>query len=115
MEPNISTQKYCMYPIIITEQGYKKENNKECINHVYVFNSDKLKEKPTFSHRIKQLELLKDKKITFEGRLTTHEVLCKHADIVISHQMLNNLNYLYIDVAYLGYPIIHNGKLCKNI
>lgn len=115
MEPNFSVYKYCMYPILITEQEYKKDKNKECINHVYVFNSDQLKNKNIFSSKIKKLKLFEDKKITFERRLKTPAVLCKHADIVISHQLLNNLNYLYLDVAYLGYPIIHNAKLCKNI
>lgn len=115
MEPNINTCKYCMYPILITEQAYNKNNNKEYINHLYTFNSDKIKEKTSFVNNIKRLKLYEDKKITFEGRLKTPEVLCKHADIVVSHQICNNLNYLYLDIAYLGYPIIHNANLCKNI
>ena len=25
------------------------------------------------------------------------------------------LNYLYLEVAYLGFPIIHNSPMCKDI
>jgi hypothetical protein len=27
----------------------------------------------------------------------------------------NNLNYLYFDVAWMGYPIVHNANLCQDI
>jgi FkbM family methyltransferase len=115
MEPNINVQKYCMNSILISEKTYQKDDMKKHINNVYTFNSLGLKDKQKFSSAIKQLDLYKDNKITFEGRLPTPIVLYNHADIVLSHQMLNNLNYLYLDVAYLGYPIIHNANLCKNI
>jgi hypothetical protein len=37
------------------------------------------------------------------------------ADIVVSHTLENPLNYLYLELAWLGYPIIHNGYLCKDV
>ena len=42
-------------------------------------------------------------------------MLHKHADAILSWQWENALNYFYIDVAYLGFPIIHNAHLCKDL
>ena len=38
-----------------------------------------------------------------------------YADVVVSHQWENNLNYLYFDLAWMGWPIVHNGSLCKDV
>jgi hypothetical protein len=38
-----------------------------------------------------------------------------HADIAVSHQWENPLNYLYLDLAWMGWPIVHNAYLCKDI
>ena len=54
-------------------------------------------------------------KLSAEGRKPTIEVLNKHADFVVSWQLENNLNYLYVDIAWLGWPIIHNANLCQDI
>ena len=39
----------------------------------------------------------------------------KYADIAVSHQWENPLNYLYFDLAWMGWPIIHNAHLCKDV
>jgi hypothetical protein len=28
---------------------------------------------------------------------------------------MNPLNYLYLDVAYMGYPVLHNAYMCKDL
>ena len=33
----------------------------------------------------------------------------------LSHTLENPLNYLYLELAWMGYPIIHNGYLCKDV
>ena len=35
--------------------------------------------------------------------------------MLICHQLLNPLNYLYLDAAYLGYPVLHNAPMCKDL
>jgi hypothetical protein len=42
-------------------------------------------------------------------------MLSQHADILICHQLLNPLNYIYLDAAFMGYPVIHNAPMCKDI
>jgi hypothetical protein len=28
---------------------------------------------------------------------------------------MNPLNYLYLDAAYMGYPVLHNAPMCKDL
>ena len=42
-------------------------------------------------------------------------MLTQHLDILICHQLLNPLNYLYLDAVYLGYPVLHNAPMCKDL
>jgi hypothetical protein len=42
-------------------------------------------------------------------------MLTQHLDVLICHQLLNPLNYLYLDAAYLGYPVLHNAPMCKDL
>ena len=41
--------------------------------------------------------------------------MSKYSDIAVSHQMENPLNYLYLDLAWMGWPIVHNAHLCKDV
>jgi len=42
-------------------------------------------------------------------------MLTQHLDVLICHQVLNPLNYLYLDAVYLGYPILHNAPMVKDL
>jgi hypothetical protein len=64
---------------------------------------------------VKSLDLFIDKKISIETRYNTLDFMKNHADIAVSHQLENPLNYLYLDLAWMGWPIIHNAHLCKDI
>ena len=41
--------------------------------------------------------------------------MSKHTDIAVSHQMENPLNYLYLDLAWMGWPVVHNASLCSDV
>ena len=41
--------------------------------------------------------------------------MSNYGNIVVSHQWENNLNYIYFDLCWMGWPIIHNASLCKDI
>ena len=64
---------------------------------------------------IKTFDLFKDGKITAEARYQTAYVLTQHLDVLVCHQILNPLNYLYLDAAYLGYPVLHNAYMCEDL
>jgi hypothetical protein len=68
-----------------------------------------------FLSTIETFDLFKDKKIFAEKRYQTAYMLSQHADILICHQLLNPLNYIYLDAAFMGYPVIHNAPMCKDI
>jgi hypothetical protein len=113
LEPNQNVLKYAMYPILIADEAYEK--NPELIEKLYVTNTSKIRTNKVFIEYMNHLKIVQDKKATFEDRFSTVDFLANYADIVISHQWDNVLNYFYLDVAYLGHAILHNAPMCKNI
>jgi hypothetical protein len=121
-EPNISLMKWCLPCLLITEQTYRKYKN---IQHVYVTNIDKNKKieemsinkfnVTEFTNLCRKLDIFKDNIMSVEGRFVTLDFMKSYADIVVSHQWENPLNYLYFDLAWMGWPILHNAYLCKDI
>lgn len=113
MEPNISVFKNILFPIFAIDRAYDKI--KSIVKKYYMIGSFHLKDKGILFQIVSRSKMFKDKCITFEHRYPTMKVLNEHANIVFSWQMHNPLNYLYLDVAWMGYPIVHNGYLCKDI
>lgn len=115
-EPNISIMKWALPSILICEEAYRRNKN---INHLYITN---IKSSSTndfnleqFNKFMKPLDIVKDNKCSIESRYNTLSFMKNYADIVVSHQWGNPLNYLYFDLAWMGWPIIHNAYLCKDI
>ena len=38
----------------------------------------------------------------------------EHGGLVISHQIYNELNYVYFEALYLSLPLIHNSNILSN-
>jgi hypothetical protein len=115
-EPNISIMKWALPSILICESAYRNNKN---IKHLYVTN---INSSSTVDFNLEQfnkfmntLDIVKDKKCSIESRYKTLPFMSDHADIAISHQWGNPLNYLYFDLAWMGWPIIHNAYLCKDV
>jgi len=115
MEPNINIVKFCLIPTLVAEECYRGYIGKEKIGNLMITNSGKVVNNKNFMGIIRILDLYKDGKISAEARYQTAYIVSQHMDIVISHQVLNPLNYLYLDIAYMGYPVLHNAPLCKDI
>jgi hypothetical protein len=115
MEPNINIVKYAMIPTMITEECYRGDIGKEKIRSLMITNADKIKVNHEFMGILKTFDLYKDKKITGESRYQTAFMLTQHLDVLVCHQILNPLNYLYLDAAFLGYPVLHNAELCSDL
>ena len=112
MEPNLSLMKNCVLPI--TYCNWFLEDG-ERIDHIYSWSTQKLS---TSKRLIKIIqhgkpELLKI--LSAEDRRPTLRVLNNHTDLVLSWQMENNLNYLYFDVVWAGWPLVHNAQFCQDI
>jgi hypothetical protein len=110
--------KWAFPAVLVCENAYRKNKKIEklFINNITEkngkindFNIDAL------NKIVRSLDLFHDKKISIEGRFNTLYFMSKYADIAVSHQWENPLNYLYFDLAWMGWPIVHNAYLCKDI
>ena len=115
MEPNLNLVKYCLIPTMIAEESYRTEIGKNKIQKLMLTNADKLGKNKDFLSIIKTFDLYEDKKISAENRYQTSYIVTQFLDIVICHQLLNPLNYLYLDLAYMGYPVLHNAYMVKDL
>ena len=113
MEPNISVFKNILFPIVALNRAY--DNIKDKVGKFYMIGSSIVKDSKVLYHVVSRSKMFKNKQISFDGRIQTMRLLNDHANIVFSWQMHNPLNYLYLDVAWMGYPIVHNGYLCKDV
>jgi hypothetical protein len=114
MEPNHDVVKFCLYPVLIAEEAYRARP--DAVSFLHVANSERLaKESPEFIALMNHLSLVRDHKATFVGRYETPEFLAAATDVVISHQWGNPLNYLYLEVCWQGYPLVHNAALCPDL
>lgn len=111
MEPNMSVMKNAILPVVILEKNQKVNP----LEHIYLFGANVLKESKPFIDFVLSTEIGKNKIVTVENRFQTAKILCDHVDFVFSWQWENNLNYLWLDVAWMGFPLIHNGSMCQDI
>lgn len=118
-EPNLSIMKWSFPPLLVCENAYRgfDNDNKDKIKNVYIMSihgSTHLN-KNNFLKLVDCLDIGIDNKITIERRHRSLYIMCNYADIAVSHTWENYLNYLYFDIAWMGWPIVHNGKLCKEV
>jgi hypothetical protein len=89
LEPNIALFKNAWIPIVAAEKLHV--DNPDLIDNVYVFNF------PDESHAltIPEIFLHFNQKDSFP--------------VIVSHQVLNGLNYLYYEALFFGWPLVHNS------
>ena len=100
---------------MLVEECYRTETGKQHIDSLRITNGEKLKTNKKFMSIVKTFDLYKDEKVSAEKRYQTAYVLTQHMDVLVCHQLLNPLNYLYLDAAFLGYPVLHNAHMCKDL
>lgn len=111
LEPNMSVMKNSILPTIILDKSQK--NNP--LKHIYVFGTELIRDSKPYVNFIQSIDIYKNKILTVESRFQTAKILTEHVDFVLSWQWENNLNYLWFDVVWMGYPIIHNGSMCQDV
>lgn len=112
-EPNIGYEKTCILPVVALEKLYDK--NPDLIEFANIFGSDNIKNKKIFVEFATSLNINKGKKLFFEGRYPIVWALKAHTDIMLAHQHDLSLNYAYFDAAWLGYPVVHNAHMIKDL
>lgn len=114
MEPNINIVKFCLYPILIAEEAYRARP--DAIQILQVTNADNIaRESPEFIGLMNQLDIVRQHKAVFLGRYETPVFLAENTDILVSHQLENPLNYLYLEACWQGFPLVHNAHLCPDL
>jgi hypothetical protein len=106
-EPNICMVKTSIIPMLVTEEAYR--GRPDFLEYVRVCNSLHLKEHTTFVHFARSLDIVDHGLTTFEGRFPIYEFMADQADAVVSHTWENAQNYLYYELLYGDYPLIHNS------
>lgn len=107
LEPNTALLKTAWLPLVASEKLHLTDS--EIIANVYVFNF------PAHNNAYKMTDnLTVQKKIRYFKRLQMPNIMThfneqKTFPIIVSHQILNSLNYLYYEALYYGWPLVHNS------
>ena len=113
IEPNTSILKNMMPILHSMEWAYLQ--NKDLYRQFNITNAKEFIDHPILIEIAKQLDIQKDGKLGFDPRWNIVVLLANYAEMIVSHQWGNPLNYAYLDTVYLGYPLIHNAHLCQDI
>jgi hypothetical protein len=112
LDPNITVMKTSHMPMLVCEAAYRQAP--ELFQAVYVTNAIQFMQNEHFNSLAGRLKMFRDRVATVEPRFVTADFLAHHADAVVTHHWENGLNYLYYDVLYGGYPLVHNSEfLCE--
>lgn len=108
-EGNIMPQKTCIIPMYICD-----ELHEQC-ESVHITNLTIFSKKQVFHQHISELQLSMTNKLSTVNSSVNLLRHMKENNIgcVVSHQMNNSLNYLYLEMMHLRVPLIHNSDDIK--
>lgn len=112
-EPNISPIKMGIIPFLICEQI--ERITPERVKTVYFMNSAAFASHPTFVSIVGNSGLYKSGKASLENRDYFVQVMARGGNMVVSHQITCQQNYLYLDTLYGNYPLVHNSPLFSDV
>lgn len=113
MEPNTSILKNMMPILHSMEWAYTQDSS--LFQQFNITNASEFRNHPILITIAKALEINKTGKLGFDPRWSVVTLLGLFAEMIISHQWGNPLNYAYLDVVYYGYPLVHNASMCQDI
>ena len=113
LEPNLNITKHCLPSIMVIEE-YINTFQENSFKDVNVYCSQKLTDKMYFKSLLWNLNITKLNKIFFAPRKKFTEIFSSESNVVVSHQLLNGLNYTYLESLYLNIPLVHNSEYIKS-
>ena len=111
-DPNVNVVKTFHFPLLVCEEAHRAQPG--LINRVLLFSADHLMGNPHFEQFCAATDLGRANRVFAESRYLVGQMMGSHIDAVVTHQWENDLNYLYWDVLYLGWPLIHNSVEFKD-
>lgn len=113
-EPNKTSVKHCLLPIMICER--LEQIFPGSIVQVNSFCCENLRKNHYFSKLMDRLSIhQKPSKCYFNNRWSLIAALSKFGSTVVSNQINNELNYIYLELLHLGIPLIHNSDPLKDV
>lgn len=117
-DPNNTVMKTSHWPMLVCEAAFRKDPAKWA--SFMISNGIHLVDSPAFKSFALALSASHARNaadtgsiMSFELRHPTSQFLAAHCDAVVTHQWENDLNYLYYDVLYGNYPLIHNSPALR--
>ena len=114
-EPNMNVVKYAMIPMLAAEEIYRRGVD---FDRMYIASGNKLLKNSYFKSMIGTLDCIKNEpkrpKLQFTSRYPVCHYLAETTELVVSHQWENPLNYSYLDVMFMGFPLIHNADMIQD-
>lgn len=107
MDPNITVMKTSHMPMMACEWAFRKAPAR--FKAIYVTNGLPHRDNPHFRSFALALTATQAGILTIEPRFVGPAFLANHADAVVTHHWENGLNYLYYEVLYGRYPLVHNS------
>lgn len=105
-DPNLNVLKTFHWPLLVAEEAYRQDKTR--ISKMLLFSTLRLKESRHVTEMILATDLGRDGRISMEDRHPLVHVMGNSVHAVVTHQWENRLNYLYYELLYLGWPLIHN-------
>ena len=113
LEPNLNMTKICLPSILIVEEALRVDPN--LFNKLIVYCSDSIRDKKYFRSWMWNLKLPAQGKVTFSGRKTVSSVFSKECNVVVSHHLMNALNYVHLEALHMNIPLVHNSEYMKDV
>jgi len=107
-DPNVNVLKTFHLPLLVCEEAYRRAPG--LIDRVLLFSAAHLAQNIHVAEFCAATELGSSGRIFAEERLPIAQALGQHTDAVVTHQWENELNYLYWDALYAGWPLVHNSS-----
>jgi hypothetical protein len=112
MDPNITVMKTSHLPMLVCEAAFRRQPDD--FKAMYLTNTIQFSDKPHFRSFALSLKASQAGVMTVEPRFVGPHFIANHCDAIVTHHWENGLNYLYYEVLYGGYPLIHNSEFLKD-
>ena len=114
VEPNINILKNCMIPLAICEMAHNKRS--DLVKEVYCFGSKIFEKNLVFKSYIDMLNIHHNKVCSYEGRYPICKIFGKNiANTIVSTQLFNEQNYVYLETLFYKRLLIHNSPLFEDV
>ena len=111
MDPNITVMKTSHLPMMACEAAWRAAP--ERFLAFYVTNGLPHADNLHFRSFAAALGAAKTGVMTLEPRFVGPAFVADHADAVVTHHWENGLNYLYYEVLFGDYPLVHNSTFIR--